>query len=91
MRIMDRVKREGKTVTSFKSWCGGLPELSAADVSEPFTVRSRLQCQNILRYKFSWSPKAVLTAALNPALFKLDGSVGPGTPVLYMVSDSVDT
>lgn len=26
-----------------------------------------------LSYKFSWSPRAVLTAALNPALFRLNG------------------
>jgi alpha-aminoadipic semialdehyde synthase len=32
MRIMDRVKRENKTVTSFVSWCGGLPEPVASNV-----------------------------------------------------------
>ncbi|WVQ72546.1 hypothetical protein IAR50_002103 [Cryptococcus sp. DSM 104548] len=59
MRIMERVKREGKKVKSFVSWCGGLPERSASRVP--------------LGYKFSWSPKAVLTAAQNDAMFKLDG------------------
>lgn len=59
MRILDRVKREGKKVRSFVSWCGGLPEPGASNVP--------------LGYKFSWSPKAVLTAALNDARFKLDG------------------
>ncbi|KAK8864339.1 hypothetical protein IAR55_001586 [Kwoniella newhampshirensis] len=59
MRILDRVQREGKKVTSFVSWCGGLPELSASQVP--------------LRYKFSWSPKAVLTAAQNEAQYKWDG------------------
>lgn len=61
MRILERVKREGKQVNSFVSWCGGLPELSAS--------------KGPLRYKFSWSPKAVLTAAQNDASFKLDGKV----------------
>lgn len=61
MRILDRVQREKKRVTSFVSWCGGLPEPSAADV--PFG------------YKFSWSPKAVLTAAGNDAQYKLAGQV----------------
>lgn len=28
-----------------------------------------------LGYKFSWSPKAVLTAALNPAQYKLDNEI----------------
>ncbi|ODO08112.1 hypothetical protein I350_03696 [Cryptococcus amylolentus CBS 6273] len=59
MRIMERVKREGKKVKSFVSWCGGLPERSAS--------------KGPLGYKFSWSPKAVLTAAQNDAMFKLDG------------------
>ncbi|WWC89390.1 uncharacterized protein L201_004313 [Kwoniella dendrophila CBS 6074] len=61
MRILDRVKREGKKVTSFVSWCGGLPEPSASDVP--------------LRYKFSWSPKAVLTAAQNDAHYKLNDEI----------------
>lgn len=34
MRILDRVQREGKTVTSFVSWCGGLPEPAASNVRE---------------------------------------------------------
>lgn len=59
MRILDRVRKEGKRVGSFISWCGGLPEPAASNVP--------------LGYKFSWSPKAVLTAALNDARFKLDG------------------
>ncbi|ORY32502.1 putative Saccharopine dehydrogenase [Naematelia encephala] len=61
MRILDRVRREGKQVRSFISWCGGLPEPSASNVP--------------LGYKFSWSPKAVLTAAQNDAVFKLDGKI----------------
>ncbi|WRT66305.1 uncharacterized protein IL334_003260 [Kwoniella shivajii] len=61
MRILDRVQREGKKVTSFVSWCGGLPEPSASDVP--------------LRYKFSWSPKAVLTAAQNDAHYKLNNEI----------------
>nr|XP_019010907.1 alpha-aminoadipic semialdehyde synthase [Kwoniella pini CBS 10737]OCF49688.1 alpha-aminoadipic semialdehyde synthase [Kwoniella pini CBS 10737] len=61
MRILERVKREGKKVTSFVSWCGGLPEPSASNVP--------------LRYKFSWSPKAVLTAAQNDAHYKIDNEI----------------
>jgi len=33
MRILERVKTEGKKVTSFVSWCGGLPEPVASNVS----------------------------------------------------------
>lgn len=61
MRILSRVTRENKRVTSFVSWCGGLPEPAASNV--PFG------------YKFSWSPKAVLTAAGNDARYKLGGKV----------------
>lgn len=61
MRIMERVNREDKQVVSFVSWCGGLPEASASNVP--------------LAYKFSWSPKAVLTASLNDAEFKLNGEM----------------
>ncbi|GMK58401.1 hypothetical protein CspeluHIS016_0504330 [Cutaneotrichosporon spelunceum] len=61
MRIMERVHKEGKKVVSFVSWCGGLPEASASNVP--------------LAYKFSWSPKAVLTASLNDAEFKLKGEM----------------
>jgi alpha-aminoadipic semialdehyde synthase len=61
MRIMERVQKEGKQVVSFVSWCGGLPEASASNVP--------------LAYKFSWSPKAVLTASLNDAEFKLAGEM----------------
>jgi alpha-aminoadipic semialdehyde synthase len=35
MRILDRVRREGKKVTSFVSWCGGLPEPNASNVRPP--------------------------------------------------------
>lgn len=61
MRILDRVHKENKRVTSFVSWCGGLPEPVASNVP--------------LGYKFSWSPKAVLTAALNEAKYKLGGKL----------------
>jgi len=61
MRIHDRVRREGKRVSAFISWCGGLPQPSSSNVP--------------LGYKFSWSPRAVLTAALNDARYKLDGQI----------------
>jgi alpha-aminoadipic semialdehyde synthase len=61
MRMFDRVKSDGARVHSFVSWCGGLP---APEVSN-----------NPLGYKFSWSPRGVLTALLNPAKFKRDGKM----------------
>lgn len=78
MRIMERVEREGKRVTSFVSWCGGLPEPSASNVP--------------LAYKFSWSPRAVLTASQNDAHYKLDGveHTVPGNELLAKHFPSVD-
>ena len=61
MRVMDQVKASGDSVESFVSWCGGLPAPQHAD--------------NPLGYKFSWSPKGVLLAALNDARFLRKGQV----------------
>ncbi|RKO88157.1 Saccharopine dehydrogenase-domain-containing protein [Blyttiomyces helicus] len=62
METFDAVRNAGGRITSFVSWCGGLPAPEASD--------------NPLGYKFSWSPKGVLTAGLSSARFKLDGQVG---------------
>jgi saccharopine dehydrogenase (NADP+, L-glutamate forming)/spermidine synthase len=61
MAIIDRVRTEGGTVTSFISSCGGLPAPEAND--------------NPLGYKFSWSPRGVLMAGRNEARFLKDGTV----------------
>jgi saccharopine dehydrogenase-like NADP-dependent oxidoreductase len=61
MKVIDRVKREGGTVTSFMSYCGGLPAPEASD--------------NPFGYKFSWSPRGVLMAGRNSARFRRDGEV----------------
>ncbi|KAJ1847055.1 hypothetical protein IWW55_000075 [Coemansia sp. RSA 2706] len=61
MKIIDEAKAQGATVRSFISWCGGLtaPENST----------------NQLGYKFSWSPRGVMTAGLNAAKFKINKQV----------------
>eukprot|EP01134_Creolimax_fragrantissima_P007426 CFRG7426T1 len=61
MKVIDEVKDNGGKVTSFVSWCGGLP---APECSE-----------NALGYKFSWSPRGVLTAGLNAASFLKQGEM----------------
>ncbi len=53
MEIIHRVQNEGGEITSFRSWCGGLPAPEAN--TNPFG------------YKFSWSPRGVLQAGRNPA------------------------
>ncbi|KAF8574094.1 hypothetical protein K439DRAFT_1642441 [Ramaria rubella] len=57
--LLQRLRSQNKMVKSFVSFCGGLPAPEAADVP--------------LGYKFSWSPRGVLNAALNGARFKLMG------------------
>ncbi|CAG8458444.1 9525_t:CDS:10 [Cetraspora pellucida] len=59
MKIIDDIKAKGGEVTSFISWCGGLPAPEASKVP--------------LKYKFSWSPRGVLIAALNDAHFWMNG------------------
>lgn len=60
MSVIDRVHEAGGSVLSFTSYCGGLPAPEAND--------------NPLGYKFSWSPRGVLLASRNPAVFLRDGS-----------------
>jgi len=61
MRVVHRVQKSGGEVTSFSSYCGGLPAPEANN--------------NPFGYKFSWSPKGVLLAGKNPARFLKDGRV----------------
>ena len=62
MECIDGIHARGGKVTSFVSFCGGLPA--------PESSRD-----NPLRYKFSWSPKGMLLALLNPAQYLKDGRV----------------
>ena len=58
MRIVHEVESKGGKITSFMSYCGGLPAPEAN--TNPFG------------YKFSWSPKGVLLAGKNDAKFRRD-------------------
>ena len=59
MRIIDHVHNKGGQVEGFYSLCGALPAPEAAD--------------NPLRYKFSWSPRGVILASRNSALYLKNG------------------
>jgi saccharopine dehydrogenase (NADP+, L-glutamate forming) len=61
MKVIHRVQESGGEITSFSSYCGGLPAPEAN--TNPFG------------YKFSWSPRGVLLAGKNPARFLQDGRV----------------
>ncbi|KAJ7645472.1 Saccharopine dehydrogenase-domain-containing protein [Mycena polygramma] len=55
--LVSRLQAEGKRIVAFTSFCGGLPAPDVAVLP--------------LRYKFSWNPRGVLTAALNSAKYRL--------------------
>jgi saccharopine dehydrogenase (NADP+, L-glutamate forming) len=59
MRIIDHIHNKGGKVDKFYSICGALPAPEAAD--------------NPLKYKFSWSPKGVVLASRNSALYLKNG------------------
>ncbi len=59
MRIIDHIHNKGGHVKEFYSLCGALPAPEAAD--------------NPMKYKFSWSPKGVILASRNSALYLKNG------------------
>lgn len=59
MRIIDHIHDHGGKVEEFYSLCGALPAPESAD--------------NPLKYKFSWSPKGVILASMNSALYLKKG------------------
>ncbi|KAL5014858.1 hypothetical protein ScPMuIL_009128 [Solemya velum] len=61
MECFDEVKDAGGKITSYVSWCGGLP--APEDSNTP------------LLYKFSWYPKGVLMNCLASAKYLQDGEV----------------
>jgi len=59
MKIIDHIHEKGGIVEKFYSLCGALPAPEAAD--------------NPPGYKFSWSPRGVILASRNSALFLKNG------------------
>jgi saccharopine dehydrogenase-like NADP-dependent oxidoreductase len=59
MKVIHEAQGRGGRVTSFKSYCGGLPAPEANT--------------NPWGYKFSWSPRAVVLASRNAARYLEDG------------------
>jgi len=55
MRVINKVRADQGRIVEFTSWCGGLPAPEAND--------------NPFGYKFSWSPRGVLLAGVNNALY----------------------
>ncbi len=61
MKIIDGIKAAGGRIIHFRSYCGGL--VAPEDNDNPFG------------YKFSWAPRGVLMASLNPASYRKDGHI----------------
>jgi len=61
MRIIDHIHNKGGKVKEFYSLCGALPAPEAA-------------ATNPMQYKFSWSPKGVILASRNSALYLKKGN-----------------
>jgi saccharopine dehydrogenase-like NADP-dependent oxidoreductase len=61
MKIIHEVEQKGGKVTSFRSYCGGLP--APENNTYPFG------------YKFSWSPRGVVMAGKNSGQYLEDGRV----------------
>jgi len=61
MKIIHSVQNAGGEISSFYSYCGGLPALE--------------HNTNPLGYKFSWSPVGVMLAATNSGRYLKDGKV----------------
>merc|ERR1711939_726616 len=61
IKTIEEVHQAGGKITSFLSYCGGLPAPEASD--------------NPLGYKFSWSSRGVLLALKNSAKYYKDGKI----------------
>jgi len=61
MKVIHKVQEGGGKISSFTSFCGGLPAPEAND--------------NPFGYKFSWSPKGVLLAGNNSARFRRESKI----------------
>jgi len=59
MQMINQVKQDGGKITSFKSYGSGIPSFEHNN--------------NPYGYKFSWSPRGLLTAAQTPAAYKQGG------------------
>jgi len=61
MQIIHGAQRNGGKVVAFRSYCGGLPAPEANT--------------NPIGYKFSWAPRSVLVAAMQPGRYLRDGEL----------------
>jgi len=77
MECFDNVRDNNGEIKSFISFCGGLPAPEASD--------------NALGYKFSWSPRGVLMAAMNPAIYQYKNDFVERQPGGEILKNRIDT
>ncbi|CAF9911721.1 MAG: Saccharopine dehydrogenase [NADP(+), L-glutamate-forming] [Heterodermia speciosa] len=81
VKTISEVHKAGGKITSFLSYCGGLPAPEASDNplgGFPKSYQPLLSFAEIMHgpgYKFSWSSRGVLLALRNAAKYYLDGKV----------------
>ncbi len=61
MQAFDEVRDDGGVINFYHSYCGGLPAPENAN--------------NSLRYKFNWSPRAVLLNTISTAKYLKSGKI----------------
>ncbi|KAF5390911.1 hypothetical protein D9757_004030 [Collybiopsis confluens] len=88
--LVERIKASGKEIKSFVSFCGGLPAPELLKPNQTSGPTAAYPSAGPLSYKFSWSPRGVLTAALNGARYKLRGEeiIVPGPGVTTVDTES---
>ena len=60
MKVVDHARLKGYKITSYESYCGGLPVAEIAD-------------ENPIGYKFSWNPGAAIKTSMNTATYLENG------------------
>jgi alpha-aminoadipic semialdehyde synthase len=73
MKLIDETHAKGGKIKGFISLCGGLPSPSTIISGSNQPDPSAAALVNEMKYKFSWSPRGVLTAAGNSARYLING------------------
>ena len=86
VKTIDEVHRAGGKITSFLSYCGGLPAPEASGNRPPLALEftAHFNVDNPFGIKWSWSPRGFLLTAANNAKFWKGGKIQetPGKDVM---------
>ena len=77
MKIITELQTSNKKITSFKSYCGGVPYI--------------MKRTNPLNFKASWSPSGILSAVNRPARFIYDAKVIDHKPIdIFKIAQPIE-